>query len=140
MKEYIDKIIRDGKQEDMDCLEDILVDLLYDLKEREHGEYRKCKNKIKGMAYDYQIDEELAIEIVEDMKPLGEYWNMDTVKSVIGNDNHRIEDMYVVMNSLANDYQGVVSLEQAETYVKMARAWLDDIDAHKNKVWWYFIK
>ena len=140
MKEYIKKIVQIGKPEDMDCLSDILVDLLYEVKETNYDEFKKYKKKIKGMAYDYKIDEELAHEIVEDMKPLGEYWNRETVASVIGNDNHRLEDMYVVMNSLVNDYQSVVNPEEVETYIKMAHAWLDDVDGKQNKVWWYFIK
>lgn len=140
MKKYIEKIVQIGKPEDMDCLSDILVDLLYEVKETNYDEFKKYKKKIKGMAYDYKIDEELAHEIVEDMKPLGEYWNKETVASVIGNDNHRLEDMYVVMNSLVNDYQSVVNPEEVETYIKMAHAWLDDADGKQNKVWWYFIK
>lgn len=140
MKEYIDKIVKNGKQQDMECLSEMLVDLLYDKKETDYDEFRKYKNKIKGMAYDYKIDKELAEEIVKDMKPLGEYWNMETVASVIGNDSHRLEDMYVVMNSLVNDYQNVVSPEEVETYIKMAHAWLDDVDGKENKIWWYFVK
>lgn len=140
MKEYIEKIIANGKQEDMDCLSDILVDSLYKIKEFDYVDFKKYENKIKGMAYDYQIDDELAQEIVRDMKPLGEYWDMGTIKSVMGNDNHKLCDMYVVMNSLANDYQSIINLDDAETYVKMARAWLDDIDGKTNKVWWYFVK
>ena len=140
MKEYLQMIVNNGKQEDMDCLGDILIESLYDMKETNYMKFKKYKNKIKGMAYNYKVDKELAKEIVEDMKPLGEYWNMETIASVIGNDTHRLEDMYVVMNSLANDYQNVVSLDDAETYVKMAHAWLDDVDAKENKVWWYFVK
>jgi hypothetical protein len=140
MKEYIEKIVANGKQEDMDCLSDILVNSLYKIKEFDYNDFKKYKIKIKGMAYNYQIDDELAQEIVKDMKPLGEYWNMATIQSVISNDNHRLCDMYVVMNSLANDYQSIISLDDTETYVKMARAWLDDIDGKTNKVWWYFVK
>ena len=140
MKEYLQMIVNNGKKEDMDCLGDILVDALYEMKENNHDKFRKYKNKIKGMAYGYKVDKELAHEIVEDMKPLGEYWNMETISSVIGNDTHRLEDMYIVMNSLANDYQKVVSTDDTDTYINMAHAWLDDIDAHDNKVWWYFVK
>ena len=109
------------------------------LKEYNKEDYMEYKHKLCGMAYNYQIDKDLAHEIVEDMKPLGEYWNMDTVASVIGNDAHRLEDMYVVMNSLANDYQNVVSLDSADTYVRMAHAWLDDVDQKEHKLWKYFI-
>lgn len=140
MKEYLRMIINNGKQEDMECLGDIMIDALYEIKESNYEKFKKYKNKIKGMAYDYKVDKELSKEIVEDMKPLGEYWNMETIASVIQNDTHRLEDMYIVMNSLVNDYQNVVSTDDVETYIKMAHAWLDDVDGHNNKVWWYFVK
>lgn len=139
MKLYIDKIVERGKKEDMDCLSDILIDLLYELKERDYNEFKKYKNKIKGMAYDYKIDEDLAVEIVSDMTPLGEYWNMDTIRSVVGNVDN-LCDVYVVMNSLANDYKDVISLDDVDKYVGMTKAWIMDEDAPKNKVWWYFIR
>ena len=101
--------------------------------------YKHYKNKLKGMAYNYTIDKHLAKEIVDNMYPLGEYWDIETISSVIGNDTHRVEDMYVVMNSLANDYQKVISLDDAGTYIKLAHSWLDDEDAKDNKIWWYFV-
>ena len=140
MKEYLAKIVSIGKPEDMDCLGDILIDSLCEMKEYDHNKFRKYKNKIKGMAYEYKVDAELAHEIVEDMKPLGEYWNMETVASVIGMDTHRLEDMYVVMNSLVNDYCEIINPEETTTYINMAHAWLDDIDGKEHKVWKYFIE
>ena len=140
IKKYIEMIVNNGKQEDMECLSDMLSDVIYIIKDEHYDIYKKYKNKLKGMAYNYQIDEEMAKEIVEDMKPLGEYWDMQTVNSVIGNDIHRLEDMYVVMNSLANDYQKIISLENTDTYVNMSHAWLDDEDAKKNKLWKYFVE
>lgn len=139
IKKYISRIVQNGRQEDMEELGDIFSDVMYELKEYNKEDYMEYKHKLCGMAYDYQIDEHMAHEIVEDMKPLGEYWNMDTIKSVIGNDNHRVEDMYVVMNSLANDYKDIINLEDAETYIKMAHAWLDDLDAKEHKLWKYFV-
>lgn len=139
IKLYIDKIVENGKREDMDCLSDILVDLLYELKENDYNEFKKYKNKFKGMAYNYKIDEDLAVEIVSDMKPLGEYWDIETIKSVVGNIDN-LCDVYVVMNSLANDYRDVISLDDVEKYVNMTKAWLMDEDAPKNKVWWYFVR
>ena len=139
MKEYINKIVELGKPEDMECLSDMMVDLLYDLKENNEYEYKKYKMKIKGMAYDYTIDEELAKEIVKDMKPLGEYWDMGTIQVAIEPDTHRLVDMYVVMNSLVNDYGNVINPDEVSTYVKMAHSWIDDIDAKDNKMWKYFV-
>lgn len=140
MKDYIKKIVDNGKKEEMECLSDILIDLMYELKENNHEEYDKYKRKLKGMAYNYTIDEEMAHKIVEEMKPYGEYWNMETIKSVIGVDQHRTEDMYVVMNSLVNDYSGAISPEEVDTYIKLADLWIDDEDGKKHKIWWYFVK
>ena len=139
IRKYIEKIGENRNIEDMKKLGDMLADIIYSTKESHPDLYKKYKTKLIGMAYNYQIDKELAHEIVEDMKPLGEYWSMETIASVIGNDTHRLEDMYVVMNSLANDYQNVVSLDNVETYIKMAHAWLDDVDQKEHKLWKYFI-
>ena len=138
MKEYLQMIVNNGKKQDMECLSDILIELMYELKESNHYEYEEYKRKIIGMAYDYKINGELAYDIVIDMKPRGEYWDKDTIISVVGNQPN-INDIYVVMNSLANDYGDVIPLEDVETYVKMTNAWLNDVDAKKDKVWWYFV-
>lgn len=140
IKKYVDMIIRIGNQEDMEKLEEIFEETMCDLKEYDYSKFKKYKTKLMGMAYSYKIDEEMAKEIVEDMKPLGEYWSMETIRNAIPNDQHRIEDMYVVMNSLANDYKDIISTEEAETYIKMAHAWIDDIDAKENKIWKYFVE
>lgn len=138
MKEYLKRIVDNGKQEDMECLGNMMIEMLYHLKDCGHNVYMKYKNKIIGMAYDYKINEELAHDIVSDMKPLGELWSMDTIKSVVG-EQHNLPDIYVVMNSLANDYKDVISTDDVETYVKMTTAWLNDIDAKPNKIWKYFV-
>ena len=124
----------------MEELGDIFSDVMSELKEYNKEDYMEYKHKLCGMAYNYQIDEYMAHEIVEDMKPFGEYWNMETIQSVIGNDTHRLCDMYVVMNSLVNDYQGVINPDEVDIYIKMAHAWIDDVDGKENKIWWYFVK
>lgn len=139
IKQYIDRIVENGNPKDMDCLSEMLVDLLYGLKETDYKLFKMYKTKLKGMAYEYQIDEELAKEIVSDMKPLGEYWNIETVSSVVNKEGYDLLAMYVVMNSLANDYQSAIPLDNVETYVKLASAWLVDVDGHDHKLWWYFI-
>ena len=132
MRKYLDMIIEKGNQEDMDCLGNMLRELIYESPKKD-----KYIMKLKGMAYDYKLDAELSKEIVDDMKPLGEYWTREQVTSVTGDMSC---DMYVVMNSLANDYGSVIPLENVDTYVRLAKAWLNDEDAKDNKVWWYFVK
>lgn len=139
IKKYIQMIVDNGKQEDMECLSDILSDVIYLMKEEHYDKYKHYKNKLKGMAYNYEINEDMAYEIVEEMSPSGELWNIETIKSVIGEDKHRLCDMYVVMNSLYNDYGNVINKDDVNTYIKMAHAWLDDEDGKENKIWWYFV-
>lgn len=140
IKKYIEMIVDNGKREDMECLSDMLSDIIYMLKDEHYDKYEKYKMKLYGMAYGYQFNEEMAYEIVEDMKPLGEYWDIKTTTEVKNQYNMNCDDytFYVVMNSLANDYHDAISPDEVETYVKMAYAFINDEDAIKDKVWKYF--
>ena len=142
IRKYIEKIGENKNAEDMQKLGDMLSDIIEATKESHPEMYKKYKNKLKGMAYNYEFDEEMAKEIVEEMKPLGEYWNLDTIKQV--KESNGLEcnlyDLYVVMNSMANDYKDVINLEDVETYIKLSKAFMNDEDASEHKVWKYFTK
>jgi len=134
MKKYLDMIVNNGRKEDMDCLGEMLIKLIED-----SDDSKKYEHKIIGMAYNYSIPDEMAVEIVNEMKPRGEVWNKDTISGVVGTVPN-LNDIYVVMNSLVNDYGNVIPMENVDTYKEMTNAWLNDIDGHHNKVWWYFVK
>ena len=142
IKKMLEIIIDKGKSEDMYALNDMLDELICDLKEKQPKLYKEYKMKLMGMAYDYKLDENMAMEIVNNMKPLGEYWDYDTTSKVKKDYgvNATDCDFYVVMNSLVNDYSKVIDKEDVETYVKMANAFINDDDAKKDKVWVYFTK
>lgn len=138
----LEVIIDKGKTEDMYKLNDMLDELICDLKEKQPKLYKEYKMKLMGMAYDYKFDEDMAIEIVNNMKPLGEYWDYETTSKVKRDYDINATDcdFYVVMNSLVNDYNKIIDKEDAETYVKMANAFINDDDAKKDKIWIYFTK
>ena len=141
--EYIDIIGQNKNPEDMEKLGDMLSELIYMTKESHPDIYEKYKMKLYGMAYNYKFTREMAEEIVENMKPRAEIWNYDTtiqVKNQYGLNNINSEDFYIVLNSLGNDYGDVINIDEVDTYVKMAKAWIDDKDAKENKVWIYFTK
>lgn len=141
IKKYIEKILESGKKDDIECLSDMFDKLIVEIKEEYPEKYKEYKTKLCGMAYDYQIDEEMAYEIVENMKPLGEKWDIDTLKRLknqYGLGNIRDWDFYVVMNGMANDYNNVIPTDEIETYVKLTKAFILDEDAEKNKVWKYY--
>ena len=143
IREYIDKIGENRKPEDMEKLGDMLSELIYMTKESHPELYEKYKMKLYGMAYNYKFTKEMAEEIVEDMKPRGEIWSYDTttqVKNQYGLSNINAEDFYLVLNSLGNDYGDVINTDEVETYIRMARAWIEDKDAKENKIWIYFTK
>lgn len=140
---YIEKIVNNGKPEDMEELSEILEDLMYIVKDYDEDCYEKYKMKLYGMAYNYKFTKEMAEEIVENMKPRAEIWDYETtisVKNQYGLNNINQEDFYLVINSLGNDYADVISIEEVDTYVKMAKAWIEDKDAKEDKTWIYFTK
>ena len=142
IKKMLEVIIDKGKIEDMYKLNDMLDELICDLKEKQPKLYKEYKMKLMGMAYDYKLDNDMAMEIVNNMKPLGEYWDYETTSKVRKDYgvNATDCDFYVVMNSLVNDYNKIIDKEDIETYVKMTNAFINDDDARKDKIWIYFTK
>ena len=140
IRKYIEKIGENRNIEDMNKLGDMLSEIIYEMKDSHPQLYKKYKTKLMGMAYNYQVDKELAHEIVENMKPFGEHWTIEEVSKVLANDTHNLEEMYVVLNSLYNDYSSILGNDDTNVYIKMAHAWLDDEDAKEHKFWKYFVK
>ena len=142
IKKYIEKIGENKNIEDMNKLGDILSNAIYDIKEYDYTKYKKYKNKLMGMAYNYKFDEEMAQEIVENMQPLGEYWDINTINQVKNkyNINTDLYEFYVVMNAMVNDYGEIINKDDVDTYVKLSLAFINDEDATKHKVWKYFTK
>lgn len=140
IKKMIDKIVEEEDTKEMIELSYMLEDVICDLKEYDHDKYDKYKMKLYGMANNYKFDKEYAMELVYNMKPMGEVWNIDTTNEV--KKQYEITasdyDFYIVLNSLANDYGKVIDTENVETYAKMADAFINDVDAKENKVWKYY--
>ena len=140
IKKYIKMIVENGKKEDMEELSDMLEEVIYYIKETDKNKYEHYKYKLIGMAYDYHFNEELAKKIVDNMSE-GELWDIATIETVMKNYNvnEDVYEFYVVMNSLANDYGNVISIDNVELYVNLAKAFINDKDAKEHKVWIYFM-
>lgn len=142
IKEYIARIIMNGKQDDMEELSEMFDEAIIKVKEKDPECYKKYKIKLMGMAFGYKFDREMVEDIVNKMSPLGEVWDIDTTTnvkrqySIMADDN----DFYIVMNSLINDYGEIIDKNDIETYARMANAFINDPDAIKNKVWEYFVR
>lgn len=140
-REMIDIIIDKGDSEDMYKLNDMFNDLICDLKTKDPKMYHEYKTCLYELAYGKVILLEKAKEIVSDMMPYGEHWDIETVKQVVRDNNLKFEpsDFYLVLNSVYNDYCNIFGEEDIETYIKLAKSWLDDKDAVDDKVYVYFM-
>lgn len=142
VREMIDYVIEKGSKDDMIKLNDMLNDLICDLKHNNPKLYHEYKTELYETAYGKVILPEKAEEIVHDMLPYGEKWSMDVVKEIVRDYNfkHSVSDVYLVLNSMYNDYCNIFGDEDTETYIKMTKAFLDDKDAVEDKVYVYFSK
>ena len=133
-------IIDRGHTEDMYKLNDMLNDLICGLKVNHPKMYHEYKTNIYELAYGRNILEDRAIEIVANMVPYGEYFTMDIAKRIAKDYDfkHSTSDVYLVLNSMYNDYSGVFGDEDTEVYIKLAKKWLEDKDAVDDKVYVYF--
>lgn len=140
IKEMLNVIIDKGNVKDMYKLNEMLNELICDLKEQNPRLYREYKKELMGIAYDYKFDYNMAKEIVNNMQPLGEYWDIEATDKAKKDYDLDIEscNFYIVMNSLINDYNKIIDKDDTETYIKMANAFINDEDAVKDKIWIYF--
>lgn len=139
IKEMVTKIIDKGDIEDMYKLNEMLDELICDLKEQKPKLYKEYKKELYELAYGNVILEDKAKEIVENMKPYGEHYSMDDAKEVKEKYiiKHSISDVYLVINSLYNDYCDAIG-DNDEMYAKMTKLWLNDSDGVEDKVYVYF--
>ena len=139
VKEMLVKIIDRGDIQDMYKLNDMLDELICDLKEQKPKLYKEYKKELYELAYGNVILEDKAIEIVEHMKPYGEHYSMDEAKMLKENYSirHNVSDIYLVANSLYNDYHEILD-DNDEMYAKMTKLWLNDADSVEDKIYQYF--
>lgn len=137
IKKYIEKIVENGKQEDMEKLSDILVEIIYKMKESHHDLYEKYKLCLYKMAYGEIISDEMREEIVE---RIGEHWTLEQteqVKKDYGYNDIPANEFNVVMNMAYSDYKDVFE-DNLDLYAKFSKAFIQDDDAKKGKVFIYF--
>ena len=124
-------------------LEDIVCDMLYDLKDKDTHLYDKFKTILADIVYD--IDEAEAVDIVHSFKPSGEAFSIDKVREILHRNGKTSEEdcinYYLTMNMMYNDYKPYMEsrrLDIQEFCMEMSRLFIEDIDAPKHKVSRYF--
>lgn len=146
-EEYIERIIENGKIEDMEELSDMLEDTMEIVKNYDKECYEEFTMKLYKMAYGNVLNEEMAEEIVHKMRPYGMKWSIEettNVQNQFGLDNIRPVDFFVVINSKFNDDKDTVERfarnpeEELEMYVSLTRDFIMDEDAKSDKIFLYY--
>lgn len=141
IERYIRKIVNDGDRREMEELSDILVEVVDIIKKYDEDCYDEYKKKLYKMAYGNQINEDVAKEIVREMKPAGQRWSINETEQMqrdYGMDNIDPVSFYLVMNQGFNDYRDVFG-DNLDTYIRYTEAFICDEDAKPNKVLNYFL-
>ena len=140
IQKMIKHIVVHGDHEDMECLADILTDLIYDLKQTEHSYYKSIEYKLHEMAYGEHLTPEMAKHWVECMDnkdgSKGAHWSMEQTNQFAG--HHNQADFYAVMNMMYSDYYN--SSFDTNTYATLAKDWLNDVDVGVGKTLKYYMR
>lgn len=147
IEDYIERIIDNGNVEDMHKLSEILEDVMELVQEYDTETYKKYEMCLYKMAYGSVLNREMAEEIVSKMRPYRMKWDLEETKRLqqqYGVDNINPIDFFVVLNSKYNDDKDTVERfaksqdEELEMYISLARDFIMDEDAKKDKVFIYY--
>lgn len=139
IRKYIEKIGENRNIEDMEKLGDMLSEIIYETKESHPDIYKKYKMKLYEMAYGKKLSEEMAEKWVKDMKPVGLHWMKEETTQAMQSLGYNFDatDFFVVANMMFNDYHDLVKDDETLA-LKLAKDWLDDVDAKKDKLYCYW--
>lgn len=102
IEEYIERIVDNGKIEDMEELSDMLEDTMEIIKDYDEKCYKDFEMKLYTLAYGNHLNKSMAEKIVNKMRPFGERFNLEETKDFQRqrgiNDIDEYE-FYVVLNS-----------------------------------------
>lgn len=138
IKEYISKIVENGKTEDMEKLSNMLDNTIEDLKELEPEKFNKYKMSLYEMANGKTLTDEKKDEWVKSMKPLAK-WTKEEVESVVNQYGLKVpvSSAYVIMNMLYSDLKQALGTgddeESLKRYLQSTNDWYFDEDAENTQ-------
>lgn len=139
----IKALVEKGKSTDMEMLKDLMVEMIDDIKVYDYDEYKKIEYKMYTMLYGDHLNEELARKWVSCMEnkdgTMGEHWTYEQTSQYAGKFDKW--DWYAVLNMQYSDYFN--PRFDTNTYVELAKDWLNDKDGRKCKTlnyYWFVAK
>ena len=140
IEEYIEKIVDNGKIEDMETLSELLEDTMEIIKDYDKECYKKMEMQLYKMAYGSHLNRTMAEDIVNKMRPFGEKWSYEETKNMQrqrGINDIDEPSFYTVINSGYNDYNDLFN-EDTESYIRFTIDFIKDEDAKQDKVFLYY--
>lgn len=125
-----------------EALEDIIYDIMEDLRKTDESLYMKYEDMINEELYCIDVPE--AIEIVKAMKPHGEVFSMADISEMLSKyqiSEDKFVKYYLCMNMFYNDYKTYADskrLDIKEFCFEMSKLFINDTDGVKYKVEKYF--
>lgn len=134
IEEYIEKIVDNGKIEDMQELSDMLEDTMEIIKDYDKECYKKMEMKLYEMAYGKVLTDEMKREWVKKMRPMSK-WTEEEVKDIVNQYGFEVPYMsaFVILNMLYSDMKSAFGdgndEESLKRYLRGTSDWYFDEDA-----------
>ena len=134
IEEYIEKIVDNGKIEDMETLSDLLEDTLEIIKDYDKDCYKEMEMKLYTMAYGKKLTDNMKREWVKKMRPMSK-WTEEEVKNIVNQYGFEVPYMsaFVILNMLYSDMKSAFGdgndEESLKRYLRGTSDWYFDEDA-----------
>ena len=134
IEEYIEKIVDNGKIEDMQELSDMLEDTMEIIKDYDKECYKDFEMKLYEMAYGKVLTDEMKREWVKKMRPMSK-WTEEEVKNIVSQYGFEVPYMsaFVILNMLYSDMKSAFGdgndEESLKRYLRGTSDWYFDEDA-----------
>lgn len=90
-------------------------------------------NEIYETIYGEKLSIDKAKTLVDKMKPYGQHWSLEEVKTMTPNIDCPVATKYYVINMLYNDFHDLLE-EDTSKYTSMVKLWLEDEDGPIGEV------
>ena len=137
IEEYIEKIIDNGKIEDMETLSELLEDTMEIIKDYDKECYKDFEMKLYEMAYGKVLTDEMKRKWVKEMRPMSK-WTEEEVKNIVSQYGFEVPYMsaFVILNMLYSDMKSAFGdgndEESLKRYLRGTSDWYFDEDAKVN--------
>lgn len=134
IEEIIQRIVDNGRIEDMRTLSDMLEDTLEELQNYDKECYDKYMMELYVLAYGKVLTDNMKREWVKKMRPMSK-WTEEEVKNIVSQYGFEVPYMsaFVILNMLYSDMESAFGdgndEESLKRYLRGTRDWYFDEDA-----------